>query len=178
MTISTQAVVSLDEAKNALRSSLSKTTPDEEIEADINGLSLMFDRRYGASVRRTVTAEQVDLDHNCRTLLNLWPIVGSPTGDAGTITVKNRRFAKIESTDATTAAVAYEAGRADDTDSVDADFKGAFLIALKNWRAGSTMSAQGNPGDGYVTPRSAFPTFAFPRACDQALTDYRRHRSG
>ena len=185
--MATLDIVTLAEAKARLQGNVAKTTDDAEIEADITALSALFDQRYGAVVRRTVTDEPVTVpleqtlypnrnrvDYYVPAWTELYPIVGTPTAGTGTVIVRNAAFGMVELSVSTAGTISYTAGRFADTASVSAQFKSAFVIALRNWRQADQASPFVPAGPEYPTPRPAFPTFAVPRACDQMLSRFMR----
>ena len=182
--MATNDIVTLTEAKAELGGSVVKTFDDDGIQSAITALSAMFDDRFGAAVKRTITAEPITLPYSrfplgavadvaCWT--DYYPIVGTPTLDTGTVTVADRQFGRVQLTTSAATTITYDAGRFDDTASVSDQFKQAMFVALRNWRQQAHTAPFVPPGPDYPTPRTPFPTFAIPNAATQMLSKYIRH---
>jgi hypothetical protein len=178
-------IVTLAEAKARLGGSVTNVADDAAIQTDITALSALFDTRFGAVVQRNIADEPVTQPWpNTRTFpvtrsyvtawAEYWPIIGTPTADVGTVAVMNAMFGRVELSTSAATTISYDAGRFGDTADVSEQFKSAFVIALRNWRQADHVAPFVPAGPDYPTPRSAFPTFAIPRACDQLLGKYRR----
>lgn len=177
--MATLDVVTLAEAKPRLGGSVTKTTDDDEIQADITALSALFDQRFGAIVQRAIVGERVHPNRSCNDWANLWPVLDTPApaADEGTVEVVDD-FGMLAFSTYKAKTISYTAGRFANTAAVSEQFKGAFLITLRNWRAAGYVSPHIPPGPDYPTPRSSFPTFAMPNASAQMLHDFRRIQSG
>lgn len=196
-------VLTLPEAKAALRIGATDTTMDDDLVRLITTVSRKLDECVGPVVRRTVTAER----HNggSRSIeLGYGPVSSVSTvteyqGDtavtlteqtAGT-TPTNGWFGERYQPDRSlysgiivrtyggqaggwwagvgSVAVTYTAGRATATSTVDARYKEAGVLMLRNlWRPyENSVGAV----DEFDTPMQSFPTFTVPRAVRDMLAE-------
>jgi hypothetical protein len=198
-TVSDTDIITLGEAKKALKINDGTTTFDDQLRMYVTAVSDTLDDFYGPVVYRTVT-DEVHAGGRSLIFLNEWPVASITavteyaSGTATTLAAEtatastgsdylldaSRGYALVRRSswsDAVFAAssvkVTYVAGRYATTADVDARWKLAAQITLRHWWR--PEESVGTDTFGAIPAAGGdIPTFAFPRVVAQFLERQRR----